>query len=127
MQKLKIWALRIIMALTTLAFVMAGSFKLMGNEMMHASFLAMGLPVWFGYFIGACEVAGGIGLWFKKLSTWAGAGLAIIMMGAVYFHLAYQQPSAVPAVVLGLFALTAAYANRKQALFLTTDKQTQVA
>ncbi|WP_196158031.1 DoxX family protein [Reinekea sp. G2M2-21] len=114
MNRAKIWGLRVIIALTTFAFVSAGSFKLMGNEMMHASFLAMGLPVWFGYFIGAAEIAGGIGIWFKKLATWAGAGLSIIMIGATYYHLVYQQPSAVPAVVLGVFAALIAASHRKQ-------------
>ncbi len=125
MNSAKIWGLRVVMALTTFAFVMAGTCKLMGNEMMHASFLAMGLPVWFGYFIGACEIAGGIGIWFRKLSSWAGAGLAIIMIGATYYHLVYQQPGVGAAIMLGVFGTLIAVLRRKDALFLSSTSSAQ--
>ena len=114
-QKVGLW---IVMGLTTFAFVAAGSMKVMGVEMLHASFLAMGLPAWFGYFIGAAEVAGGIGVWVRKVSAWAAAGLAIIMGGAIYFHAVVDGSSPVPAVVLGVFAVIIVLARRKDALFL---------
>lgn len=95
----------VIMGLTTFAFVAGGSAKLAGVENMHTSFAMLGLPIWFGYFIGACEVAGGIGIWVRKLSALAAAGLFIIMLGAIYFHVTYTPlAAAIPALVLAIFA-----------------------
>lgn len=74
------WAVVILLAL---AFGAAGVGKLTGNEMMHMSFANMGLPSWFGYFIGACELAGAFGLLYKKLSSAAALGLVFIMLGAL--------------------------------------------
>ena len=85
--------------LLALPMIGAGSAKLMGVPALHESFHAMGLPEWFGYFIGAAELAGGIGLLLPKLSAWAATGLVPIMLGAVYFHFAYAVPSAIPALV----------------------------
>lgn len=65
----------------------------------------MGLPSWFGYFIVLAEAAGAVGLLLPRTRKLAAAGLAIIMVGAVYFHVAYAIPSAVPAAVLLVLCL----------------------
>lgn len=66
----------------------------------------MGLPVWFGYFIGACELSGAIGLWLRKLSAFAAAGLIVIMAGAIYFHAAYDAiANGIPAFILSLLLI----------------------
>jgi uncharacterized membrane protein YphA (DoxX/SURF4 family) len=119
MENAKKYGLWVVMGLTTFAFVSAGVLKLMGTPEMHDSFSTMGLPSWMGYFIGAAEVAGGVAIWFRKLSAWAGLGLAIIMVGGAYFHIAYSVPSAVPAIVLGVFAGIVVYARKSDALFLS--------
>ena len=94
--------------------------KLLGVEEMHMSFAVLGLPVWFGYFIGACEVAGGIGIWIRKLSGLAAAGLFIITAGAVYFHVVYTPVTmAIPALVLAILAAIIFMASRSNAV----DKQ----
>ncbi len=90
----------IFIVLPSLAFAAAGVGKLSGSEQMHASFAAMGLPSWFGYFIGASELAGAVGLYLVGLRKLAAAGLAVIMVGAAYFHIAYGVPSPIPAIVL---------------------------
>lgn len=116
MQKLRsvgVWAVAILAAL---AFVSAGVFKLLGTEALHLSFATMGLPVWFGYFIGLAEVLGGLGLLVRRTATWSAAGLFIIMLGAIYFHLAYAVPSAVPAVVLAGFVFIVGFVRRKDAI-----------
>jgi putative oxidoreductase len=64
-----------------------GIAKLIGVPVVHQSFGVLGLPSWFGYFIGAAEVAGAVGLFIAQLSGLAAAGLAIIGARAVYFHL----------------------------------------
>ncbi len=84
-----------------LILLMAGGAKLAGIEEMHQSFSALGLPGWFGYFIGFCEIAGAIGLFINPLSALAAAGISIIMLGAIYFHVMYTpMVNAIPAMVL---------------------------
>jgi len=98
MKKYGIWVAIVIAALVV---VPAGGAKLAGVEQMHASFAMLGLPSWFGYFIGACEVAGGIALFIRPLSALAAAGLAIILLGALYFHATHPPVQAgIPALVV---------------------------
>ena len=107
MNMLKKFGPFIFFILPAVAFAAAGVGKLMGVPMMHQSFSTMGLPSWFGYFIGACELAGAVGLLLLQTRKLAASGLVVIMLGAVYFHVAYSEPSAVPAIVLlALLALT---------------------
>ncbi|MBU2877689.1 DoxX family protein [Aliiglaciecola lipolytica] len=102
--------------LASFAFAAAGLAKLAGVEQLHLSFAAMGLPIWFGYFIGASELVGAIGIWFKKLSVYAASGLLVIMLGAIYFHVVYDAvANAIPAIVLSLLLVTIII-NRKQEL-----------
>jgi putative oxidoreductase len=91
----------------------AGIAKLMGVPMVHQSFAILGLPSWFGYFIGAAEVAGAVGLFIPKLSRLAATGLAIIGAGAVYFHIMHTPISqGVPATVVLALALFIAFKGR---------------
>lgn len=91
---------RLLYILPALAFAAAGSAKLMGVPALHEAFGTMGLPGWFGYFIGLSQVAGAVGLLMPRTRKLAAAGLSIIMIGAIYFHLAYGVPSAIPAAAL---------------------------
>ena len=84
--KYVVWAA---MAIVSLVVIGGGIAKLMGVEMVLASFATLGLPAIFGTFIGLCEVAGGIGIWFRRTSMYAAGGLAIIMLGAVYYHVVH--------------------------------------
>lgn len=104
MEKLGKHGLLVATILVALVLVPAGGAKLAGVPHLHASFAALGLPVWFGYFIGACEVAGGIALFIKPLRALAAAGVSIIMLGAIYYHAVYTpMVQGIPAlVVLGL-------------------------
>jgi putative oxidoreductase len=79
--------------------IVGGGAKLAGYPMAHISFAAMSLPVWFGYFIGACELIGGVALFVNRTRRLAAIGLAIIMAGALYFHTAYTP------LIMGLPAL----------------------
>jgi putative oxidoreductase len=95
---LPVW---IAMVLVTLYVGAAGIAKLAGVPYVHSSFPKLGLPPWFGYFIGACEVLGPIALFIRPLSAWAAAGLGIIMIGATYYHAMYTPIiQATPAFVL---------------------------
>jgi len=79
----------------------AGGAKLAGIPELHQSFHLLGFPEWFGYFIGACEVAGAIGLFISPLSALAALGIAMIMSGAIYFHTLHTPlTEGVPALVV---------------------------
>lgn len=115
MSKMKAIGKWIPTVLLALPLIGAGTAKLMGVEALHASFNAMGLPDWFGYFIGAAELAGGFGLLIPKLSALAATGIVPIMLGAVYFHIAYATPSAIPAVVFIALAVYTIVVRKAQA------------
>jgi len=117
MTKFKQYGLWAVIVLTAVAFLGGGIGKLMGVPMMHQSFATLGLPVLFGYFIGACEVAGAIGLFIRKLSALAAAGLAVIMVGAMYYHIMYDPKTFIAAAVLFVFSLIIFFARKKDSLF----------
>ena len=109
------WLLILLVALPVGA---AGIGKLMGVEMMHQSFQLMGMPEWFGYFIGACELAGALGLFIPLLSSAAASGLLAIMLGAVGFHMAFTPLSlGVPALVLAALAVVIVFARRNESFW----------
>ena len=101
-----IWTLTTLLALP---MILAGGAKLAGVEALHQSFQLIGLPTWFGYFIGAAELAAGIALFLPRLAALAALGLIPIMLGATWFHLVYAIPSALPAII---FTLLSAYIAR---------------
>lgn len=109
------WAISILAAL---AFGAAGVGKLMGVPQLHASFAVMGLPHWFGYFIGLCEFTGAVGLLIRPLSALAASGLIAIMVGAIFFHVNYEVAShAVPAVILTILLVIIVRVRRAHALW----------
>ncbi|MGB0853879.1 MAG: DoxX family protein [Pikeienuella sp.] len=82
-----LWATAI--GYTAIIMIGGGGAKLIGYQMAHISFAVLGLPAWFGYFIGVAEVLGGIALFISPLRRYAAAGLFAIMAGAIYFHVFY--------------------------------------
>ncbi len=101
-------------ALLTLAFLAAGSAKLMGQEMMVATFETIGIGSWFRYVTAVIEISGAILLWVPG-RQFIGAGLLLCtMIGATLAHLLVLGPSAVPAAVLGLLSAFVLYAHRDQ-------------
>lgn len=94
---------RIIAALILLG---AGGAKLAGVPEVHQSFSLLGLPKWFGYFIGTCEVAAAIGLFIRPLTALAALGVSFIMLGAIYFHVNYPPLAAgIPSMILLLLCI----------------------
>lgn len=102
---MKKYSILTIKVLLTLAFVAAGTAKLMGVEMMVQTFDAVGFGQWFRYVTGAIEVGSAILLWFPGLA-WIGAGLlTCTMVGAVGAHAIWLGlDTALPAVILGALA-----------------------
>ena len=97
----KDYPLAVAIALVALYVGAGGIAKLLGVPYVHSSFAALGLPRWFGYFIGVCEVLGPIGLMIRPLRAPAAAGIAIVMIGATWYHATYTPVvQALPAFVL---------------------------
>lgn len=87
--------------LVALYVVAGGVAKLTGVTRVLNSFSVLGLPSWFGYFIGSCEILGAIALFIRPLSALAALGLAAIMGGALYYHANYTPiAQGLPALVL---------------------------
>jgi putative oxidoreductase len=97
-RNLLLWIALVLVAL----YVGAGGVaKLAGVPYVHSSFPKLGLPPWFGYFIGVCEVLGSVALFIRPLSALAALGLFVIMVGATYYHATFTPiVQAIPAFVL---------------------------
>lgn len=104
------WALNILVGAL---FAYSGAVKLAGDPEQVEGFEELGWGQWFRYFIGAAEVAGGIGLLIPALAALAAAGLAIIMTGAVFVHLLDDHPTylALIPLVLGVVLVLMVRAN----------------
>jgi putative oxidoreductase len=99
--KIRTYPLWIAITLVVLYVGAGGIAKLAGVPYVHSSFPKLGLPVWFGYFIGVCEVLGCIALFIRPLRALAALGIAVIMVGATYYHAVYTPVfQAAPAFVL---------------------------
>jgi uncharacterized membrane protein YphA (DoxX/SURF4 family) len=105
----------------TLIMLLGGLAKLTGQEMAIKSFTDMELPPWFATFIGVCEVAGSIGIWLPRLSSLAALGIAIIMVGAVYYHITFPPVQAgIPALLVLLSSIYIAARGRSTAFWKST-------
>ena len=119
MDKLKLIASWIPIVLVALPMIAGGGSKLATLPGTHDSFGLMELPVWFGYFIGAAELAGGIGVLIPRLAALAAAGIIPIMVGAVYFHIAYGVPSPIPAAIIIVCCAYTIWMQHKKLFFLS--------
>jgi uncharacterized membrane protein YphA (DoxX/SURF4 family) len=87
MSKGKNVALWVVTVLLAGLFLMTGYGKFKTDPETLAIYAHWGRSMGFMRFIGACELAGGIGLLVPRLATPASVGLTIIMVGAVFTHL----------------------------------------
>jgi putative oxidoreductase len=106
-----LWTLQVLVAL---AFVAAGSGKLLGSPDMIALFDAIGVGQWFRYVTGSLEVLGALLLIVPGRTAFGAVLLACVMAGAVVAHLTVLQTAST--VPLLLFALTTliAWGRRSQ-------------
>lgn len=105
----------ILQALAAVFFLMAGSMKLARpiDQLAKRFEWISNVPPWFVRFIGACELAGAVGLIvpavtsiLPKLTLVAAAGLAALMACAVVFHVARRElPASIRALVILMVAL----------------------
>jgi uncharacterized membrane protein YphA (DoxX/SURF4 family) len=78
-------------ALVALVFLLAGAQKVLLRDPVTANLLRLGVGSTMTRSIGALEIGGALGLaaglWFKPLAIMAAAGLTLLLIGAVGFHL----------------------------------------
>ena len=96
-----LWTLQVLVAL---AFVAAGSGKLLGSPDMIALFDAIGIGQWFRYVTGSLELVGALLLIVPRKTALGAVLLACVMAGAVVAHLTVLPTP--PIAPLVLFALT---------------------
>src|SRR5258708_28531366 len=79
-----LWTLQVLVAL---AFVAAGSGKLLGSPGMIALFDTVGIGQWFRYVTGSLEVLGALLLVVPPTTAFGAVLLVCVMAGAVLAHL----------------------------------------
>jgi putative oxidoreductase len=105
-------SIRIIVAQVVLGllFFLIGCMMIAGMKPLVENFRHFGYPQWFRVMTGSLEALGGagllIGIWIPVLAALASAGLALVMLGAVFTHVRVREPlkKSTPAIVLGALA-----------------------
>ena len=105
-----LWVLRVVVGL---AFLAAGGSKLAGAPAMVAMFAKIGFGHWFGILTGSLEVLGAIGLFVPRFFVYAASLLAVVMVGAIGFHLTILGGNPVPPIVLLLLASSIIWLSRR--------------
>ncbi|HEY6271917.1 MAG TPA: DoxX family protein [Terriglobales bacterium] len=115
MSKARKIALWIVSILVATMFLLTGSFGLLFPGKVHEGFVHYGYSAWFGTFIAACELLGGIGLLVPRLAAVAATGLSIIMVGAFFTHVSHHEYSYTPGpLVLLILLLVVIYMRVKE-------------
>lgn len=92
---------KILSYLLAVIFLVSGGAKLAGMAFELAAFERWGYPLWFMYFTGLAEVAGGIALAANILRKFAAPALAALMSGAVVTHVIHSEwPMLIAATVI---------------------------
>ena len=99
-----LWVVQIVVGLD---FIFGAYMKLSGMPHMIELFDKIGAGQWLRYFVGFCELAGGIGLLIPALAGLAAMGLALLMVGALYTNLVILDESLAPLLWLILAAIIA--------------------
>ena len=116
------YGLLVLKILAGLAFIAAGIAKLLGAEMMVATFEAIGVGQWFRYVTGAIEVASAVLLFVPGKQVYGAGLLVCTMIGAVVAHTFILGPSAMPALGLGAISAIIFYAHRNQLSFRASGR-----
>lgn len=106
------WAVQVVLGLL---FVGGGMAKIFGDAAMADLFDEIGAGAWLMYFVGACEVAGGIGLMIPRLCGLAAAALGALIVGAIVTNVFIVDESPVLPVVY-LIALAVIVWRRRDRL-----------
>ena len=112
-----LWILQILLGLL---FLFAGTTKFLMSPEQMTEGMPVALPLWFIYFIGVCEILGGIGLivpWLtgikRGLTPLAASLLIVIMIGATVISAMMSIPTAIVPFVVGLLLLFVAWSRSR--------------
>ena len=105
------WLLRIVLAAL---FLGAGLSKLAGEPAMVDMFAVIGVGQWLRYFVGACELAGAVGVVVPQLCVLAAACLALLMVGASIANVTLLHTSPVLTIVIFLVAALTAWRGTRR-------------
>jgi putative oxidoreductase len=92
-------------------FILSGAAKLAGLEFEILAFERWGYAIWFMYFIGACELAGGLALALNRFRLFAAPALSILMTGAIVTHVHHSEwpMFAIASTIFGMAVLLSFY------------------
>jgi hypothetical protein len=108
-----LWVLQILMGAF---FVVASAApKFWGEPYAVQIFAEIGAGDWFRYFVGAVELAGGIGLMVPRLAGPAAVGLMALMIGAGYTQVVVLDQPAMVVTPVVFFVLAAVIAWGRRA------------
>ncbi len=105
--KIGVAALWIVSGLLTVAFLLAGTPKVLQAPVWVDKFDTWGYSKWFLVVTGAVEITGASLLLIPRLAVWGVAVLAAVMFGAAYTHIANAEGPEVarPLIFLGFLAI----------------------
>ncbi|MEU1969706.1 DoxX family protein [Micromonospora sediminicola] len=105
------WVLQVVLALL---IAPGGLLKLIGDQAMVDLFSDIGAGQWLRYFVGICELAGGIGLLVPKVRALAAVGLFLLLVGATITNLFIIDESPVLSSLLAVVAAVIVYLRRHE-------------
>lgn len=82
---------RVERVIISLVFGIAGLAKVLGLAFEVEAFERWGFPGGFMYFVGILEIAGALGMWMRKLASFAALCLAVLAVGAVVTRLVQAE------------------------------------
>jgi uncharacterized membrane protein YphA (DoxX/SURF4 family) len=114
------WAVQ---AVVGFMFVSAGLMKLSGDAVMVDLFTEIGAGQWLRFFVGACEVAGGVALVIPRLTGLAAAALGALMVGAIVTNVAIIDENPTPPLIYLAVLAVIAYRRRDRIAALITRRR----
>ena len=121
--RIAIGALWTVTVLEAAGMGLAGWSKFANPAGWSGMFVNWGYPAWFAFVIGASEMAGAALLLIPALATYAAAGLAVIMVGALGTVIAHDSPLGVAAPIANLVAVTIVGVARRRRRWKPGGKQ----
>jgi hypothetical protein len=121
----RLWTVQVVVALFML--VGAAGPKLLGEQTAVQIFTEIGAGQWFRYLVGGLELAGAVGLLIAPLAGAAAAGLAGLMVGAVFTQVVVLDApiNAITPAVLGLLMVWVAVCRRERTAALLRSLRRQ--
>ena len=103
------WLLAVLLALPMAG---AGLVKLSADPAMVTMFDDIGTGAWMRILVGACELAGAVGLLVPRVRAWAALGLFVLLLCATVTNLVVLDTSPLTSLVLAVLAAVVLWLRR---------------